>query len=126
LRKQKRQKRDLYVKSHSTRIVLLCLAAGISLTAAAQDNSGADTFKGKCELCHGADGQSQTPAGKAFKAASLKDPAVVKMSDADLHAVVKNGKNQMPAFKAQLTDDQIDAVIKYVRSLQGSGATAAQ
>jgi len=114
------------VKLNPTRILLLCLAAGISLTAAAQDNSGADTFKNKCELCHGPDGLSQTPAGKAFKAASLKDPAVVKMSDADLHAVVKNGKNQMPAFKSQLTDEQIDAVISYVRKLQGSGAAAAQ
>lgn len=114
------------MKLNSTRILLLCLATGISLSAAAQDNSGADTFKNKCELCHGADGLSQTPAGKAFKAASLKDPAVVKLTDAELHAVIKNGKNQMPAFKSQLTDDQIDAVVKYVRSLQGSGAVAAQ
>jgi len=100
---------------------MLCLTAGITLSAAAQqDATAADTFKNRCELCHGADGLSQTPAGQAFQAASLKDPAVTSMSDAQLHAVIKDGKNKMPAFKSQLTDAQIDAVIAYVHKLQGA------
>jgi cytochrome c6 len=116
------------VKLKSTQILLLCLTAGISLSAAAQqDATGADTFKNRCELCHGADGLGQTPAGKAFNAASLKDPKVTGMSDAELHAVVKNGKDKMPAFKTQLTDAQIDAVIAYVRKLPSAApATPAQ
>jgi mono/diheme cytochrome c family protein len=72
----------------------------------AQD-SGADTFKTKCLMCHGADGTGNTPAGKAFKAASLKDPMVV----------TKSGKDKMPSFKDKLTDDQIKAVIAYIRAL---------
>jgi len=69
-------------------------------------------------MCHGADGLGATPAGKAMKAVSFKDPTVVKATDAELIAAVKNGKNKMPANVAKLTDDQIKVVIAYVRTLQ--------
>jgi cytochrome c5 len=55
-----------------------------------------------------------------MKAVSFKDPTVVKATDAELIAAVKNGKNKMPAnaANAKLTDDQIKVVIAYVRTLQ--------
>lgn len=98
---------------------ICCLAASIVTPAFAQ-NSGADTYKAKCAMCHGADGLGATPAGKAMKAVSFKDPTVVKATDAELIAAVKNGKNKMPAnaANAKLTDDQIKVVIAYVRTLQ--------
>ena len=95
----------------------LCLAASIVLPAFAQD-SGADIFKAKCLMCHGADGLGATPAGKAMKAVSFKDPANVKATDAELIAAVKNGKNKMPPNVAKLTDDQIKSVVAYARTLQ--------
>ena len=52
-----------------------------------------------------------------FKAASLKDPMVTGKSNDELHTVIKNGKNKMPSFKTQLTDEQIDTVIAYIRKL---------
>ena len=97
---------------------ICCLAASIVTPAFAQ-NSGADTYKAKCAMCHGADGLGATPAGKAMKAVSFKDPAVVKATDAELIAAVKNGKNKMPANgQAKLTDDQIKVVMAYIRTLQ--------
>jgi mono/diheme cytochrome c family protein len=69
-------------------------------------------------MCHGADGLGTTPAGKAMKAASFKDPALVNAPDAQLIAAVKNGKNKMPAYGGKLTDDQIKAAVVYIRSLQ--------
>ncbi|HTH41515.1 MAG TPA: cytochrome c, partial [Terracidiphilus sp.] len=81
-------------------------------------SGGADVYKAKCAMCHGADGAGTTPAGKALKAASFKDAAVISASDADLHAAVTNGKGKMPASQGKLTDAQIKAVIGYVRSLQ--------
>jgi mono/diheme cytochrome c family protein len=69
-------------------------------------------------MCHGADGLSNTPAGKAMKAASFKTPALVKASDADLIATIKNGKNKMPAYAGKLTDAQIKSVVGYIRTLQ--------
>ncbi len=69
-------------------------------------------------MCHGAAGLGDSPAGKALKASSFKDPAVVKAPDAQLIASVTNGKNKMPPNKGKLTDAQIKAVIAYVRTLQ--------
>ncbi len=83
-------------------------------------NSGADIFKAKCQMCHGPDGTANTPAGRAIKAASFKSPALINIPDAELIAAVKNGKGKMPAFSGKLTDDQIKAAIAYVRTLQHS------
>ena len=96
----------------------LCyLAVFIASPALAQD-PGADTYKVKCAMCHGDDGTANTPAGKLFKAASFSDPTIVKIRDADRIAIVKKGKDKMPPFGDKLTDDQIKAVLAYIRTLQ--------
>jgi mono/diheme cytochrome c family protein len=64
------------------------------------------------------DGAANTPAGKVLKAASYKDSAVRKTSDANLISVIKNGKNKMPAFGNLMTEAQIKAVLAYVHTLQ--------
>jgi mono/diheme cytochrome c family protein len=104
------------VKITLATLSLICLAV-FSLPVKAQD-SGADTFTAKCKMCHGADGIGNTPVGKMVKIVSLKDPAVVSATDADLIAIVTNGKNKMPPNKGKLTDDQISEVVKYIRTLQ--------
>ena len=98
-------------------LAIPCLAASFVSAAFAQ-SPGADTYKAKCQMCHGPDGLGNTPAGKIAKIVSFKDPSVVNASDADLIAIVKNGKNKMPPFKDKLTDDQITSVITYIRTLQ--------
>ena len=97
-------------------LAALCLTS-FTLPVCTQD-SGADTYKAKCLMCHGADGLGNTPVGKMVKIVSLKDPTVVNAKDADLIAVVTNGKNKMPPNKGKLTDDQITAVVAYIRTLQ--------
>jgi cytochrome c6 len=97
--------------------LVLCLAAALVTPAFAQ-SSGADVYKAKCLMCHGPDGMANNPAGKALKAPSFKDPAVIKASDAELFAAVKNGKGKMPAENGKLTDAQIKAAIEYVRTLE--------
>lgn len=92
------------------------MAALMVTTASAQ--SGADTYKAKCQMCHGADGTGNTPAGKAMKAVPFSSPDLVKASDADLIAATKNGKGRMPAYSSRLTDAQIKDVIAYIRTLQ--------
>jgi cytochrome c6 len=104
------------VKAHTATIAALCLAA-IALPICAQD-SGTDIYAAKCKMCHGADGLGNTPVGKMAKIVSLKDPTVIKATDAELFAVVKNGKNKMPANNGKLTDGQMAAVIAYIRTLQ--------
>lgn len=97
--------------------VLCSLTAALAAPALAQD-PGADLYKARCLMCHGDDGTANTPAGKAFKAASFSDPAIIKIPDADRLAIVKKGKDKMPQFGDKLTDDQIKAVLAYVRTLQ--------
>jgi mono/diheme cytochrome c family protein len=96
---------------------MILLAASIAAPAFAQ-SAGADTYKSKCAMCHGPDGTASTPAGKAMKTPSFKDPAEIKASDADLIATTKTGKGKMPAYTGKLTDAQIKDVIAYIRTLQ--------
>jgi cytochrome c6 len=94
---------------------VLILSSHISL---AQDTA-ADTFKAKCEICHGADGRGNTQMGKVLGIVPYNAPDVLKLKDADLAAIIKNGKNnKMPSFGAQLTDAQIKDMVKYIHTLQ--------
>lgn len=93
------------------------MVASMATAAFAQD-TGADTYKAKCTMCHGPDGSGNSPAGRAMKVVPLNSPDLVKASDADLIAATKNGKGKMPAYAGKLTDGQITAVIAYVRTLQ--------
>ncbi len=99
------------------RIVAIALTfSAVGVTGLCQ-GSGADTYKAKCQMCHGADGLGQTPAGKAMKAIPFNDPQIVHKSDADLIATTKNGKGKMPAYAGKLTDGQIKEVVDYIRTL---------
>lgn len=111
-----RQERNSVVKSNLKTFALFCLAAALAAPVFAQ--SGVDIYKAKCQMCHGADGLGNTAIGKMFKIVSLKDPAVRKSSNAALEAVVKGGKNKMPAFAGKLSDAQIGAVVGYIRTLE--------
>ncbi len=101
--------------------IKLALIGVMSVFAAstifAQD-SGADTYKAKCAMCHSADGSGSTPAGKSMKAVPFSSPDLIKASDADLIAATKNGKGKMPAYSGKLTDPQIKDVVAYIRTLQ--------
>ena len=92
---------------------VLCL---LSSVAAAQ-SQGATLFQANCLVCHGADGEG-TPTGKALKAAAFHSSAVEKMSDAELTAIIHNGKNNMPEFGDRLTAPEIETLVSYIRELQ--------
>lgn len=89
-----------------------------TVAAANGQNSGADVYKAKCAMCHGAAGDGNTPAGKAFKAPAFSSPDVLKASDAELLGITKKGKGKMPAWDGKLTDDQLKDVIAYIHTLQ--------
>jgi mono/diheme cytochrome c family protein len=90
----------------------------ICTTTPSHAQAGADTYKAKCMMCHGADGSGSTPAGKAMGAIPFKSPALLKASSADLIAATTKGKGKMPAYGNKLTPPQIEAVVAYVRTLQ--------
>lgn len=108
-------------KGADTDMTMRCICAAVlfvvtGMPVVAQEN-GAEIYKSKCQRCHGADGQSHTLEGRMSGAAVLTDLKVTGLGDADLIAVVKDGKKKMPAFGKKLSDDQITAVVAYVRAL---------
>ena len=100
----------------SVRLCLISLLAANTMSLA--QGSGADTYKSKCQMCHAADGSGNTPAGKSTKANPFNSPDIMKLSDDDLIAVIKKGRNKMPAYAGKLTDAQITDVVAYIRTLQ--------
>jgi mono/diheme cytochrome c family protein len=96
---------------------VLLLAAGFVMPAFAQ-SSGAEIYKAKCAMCHGADGLAATPMAKSMKVLSFKDAAMVKATDAQFIASTTDGKGKMPAYKGKLTEAQIKDVVAHIRTLQ--------
>jgi mono/diheme cytochrome c family protein len=77
-----------------------------------------------CAQCHGPDGKANTKMGKTLNAKDLTDPSVqASFTDAKAAEVIKNGikengKTTMKAFAGKLTDDEIKALVAYVRTLK--------
>ena len=95
-------------------IALFSFVLALVLPQLALADSGADTYKAKCAMCHGADG-----AGKpAMGTKDLGSADIQKMSDGDLTAAITNGKGKMPAYKGKLTDAQIGDLVKFIRTLK--------
>jgi mono/diheme cytochrome c family protein len=96
-------------------VVALALAVLLPLSAFAD---GAAVYKAKCTMCHGADGAGQTPVGKNMKLKHLGAPEVQKLSDAEMIKLITDGKGKMPGYKGKLSDDDIKAVVAFVRTLK--------
>jgi mono/diheme cytochrome c family protein len=90
--------------------------------AAAAGFDPAKTFSEKCSTCHGPEGRGDGPAGAALnpKPRNYHDKAYMSTrTDQDLHDSIFNGKSAMPPWgkSGQLTDQQVWAMVKYVREL---------
>jgi cytochrome c6 len=97
---------------------LLLLAAAALFAVPAHAQNGAATFKAKCAPCHGADGKGDTSMGKMLKVKDLGSPEVQKQSNAELTAIIENGKSPMPSYKDKLSSGEIKELVSYIRSLK--------
>jgi cytochrome c6 len=78
------------------------------------------TFDSKCASCHGKDGRAKSLHAKHVHARDLTDAAWQgNVSDERLFNSISNGKGKMPEFKKKLSEDQIDALVRYVRQFKG-------
>jgi mono/diheme cytochrome c family protein len=97
--------------------VLLLLAVSTLRANPGPDKSAtAGTFRTKCAICHGPDGAGSA-VGKSMNVPDLRSSVVQNKADGELAQIISNGKGGMPAFKSSLSDDQIQALVTYVRSL---------
>jgi mono/diheme cytochrome c family protein len=77
------------------------------------------TFDSKCASCHGKDGRAKSLHAKHVHARDLTDAAWQgNVSDERLFNSISNGKGKMPDFKKKLSEDQIDALVRYVRQFK--------
>jgi mono/diheme cytochrome c family protein len=81
------------------------------------NGSGADIYKANCVSCHAADGHGSA-VGKSLHAADFHSPQVQQQSDSQLADVIKNGRGNMPPFGSSLSDGQIAALVKYIRTFK--------
>jgi cytochrome c oxidase cbb3-type subunit III len=95
-------------------ILLFALAPALP----AQSGTGHQIFSSTCAGCHGLDAR-----GGEHGPNIATDARVQRLSDADLLNIIRNGiaKGGMPAFGSSLKPAQLDAVVSYLRSLQGKG-----
>jgi cytochrome c6 len=97
-------------------MALLLVAPALFADSAAAD--GAAVYKSRCAMCHGADGAGQTGMGKSLKLRDLGSADVQKQTDVQLAKIVADGKGKMPAYKEKLAAAEIEAVVKFLRSLK--------
>jgi mono/diheme cytochrome c family protein len=97
--------------------VFLFLAVLLFPSGLHAQNNAAKVFKVQCTLCHGDNGDANTPTGKALKAKDLRSEEVQKQTDAELTAVISKGRGKMPAFGGKLSPDTIHSLVAYIRDL---------
>ena len=100
--------------------VALLIAGAVSVRAA----EAKENWEKNCTKCHGADGKGKTKMGEkvgvkdytdAKVQADLKDDAMTKA----IKDGVKDGdKTKMKGFGDALSDDEIKALVKYVRDFK--------
>jgi mono/diheme cytochrome c family protein len=105
---------------------ILSLAASV-LLASSTSLLAADAkanWDANCVQCHGKDGKADTKMGKTLNAKDLTDAKVqagfsdAKATESIKNGVKENGKTTMKAFGGKLTDDEIKALVAYVRTLK--------
>jgi len=101
-----------------TKAFLAVLAFALVFSTWSLADSGADTFKSKCAMCHGADGKGDTAMGKNMHLRDMGSADVQAQSDADLAGIITNGKGKMPKYDGKLTKEQVDDVVKFIRTLK--------
>ena len=58
-----------------------------------------------------------TPAGKATKARDFCSDEAKKETDEEWTTIIVKGKNKMPSYDKKITDDEVKAVVAYIRTL---------
>ena len=97
-------------------LVLLPFSLIAMPRAAAAQSDGQKLFDTNCAKCHGPDGSGNTVVGKAVGAKDLGSAEAKKLTDAEIHTQIEQGKGNMPPFGGILNKAQIDSLIPIVRA----------
>ena len=98
---------------------LLAACAGASLAAEVKEN-----WEKHCQKCHGPDGKGQTKMGRQSGVKDYTDPKVQEeLKDQNAVKIIKEGivekdKKKMDPYKDKLSDEEIKALIAYIRAFK--------
>ena len=99
----------------------------LSAPALAQaDKKVERAWKAKCSSCHGQTGKGDTEKGQQMKIADMTSAEFQAKKDDELKNAILNGvkkekggvKQEMDSFKGDLTPEQVDALIAYIRTFK--------
>jgi mono/diheme cytochrome c family protein len=99
-------------------LAAVALVLGLAGPAAAATD-GQQVFLANCAACHQATGLGRPPTFPA-----LKGDKFVLGPKAPVVATVLNGRGGMPAWKGELSDDEVAGALTYVRASWGNKAPA--
>lgn len=75
-------------------------------------------WRRNCATCHGAVGRGDGPQGPMVRAPDLTRPDwQANISDEEMAAIIRKGKNKMPAF--DLPDQVVQGLVQRIRSARG-------
>jgi mono/diheme cytochrome c family protein len=109
-------------------LVLVFFAFAIACMQTASKQSGiviadsksyeASLFRQNCAICHGNEANGKEMDGRLVP--SLRYGAAATKSEEEIYRQIKHGKLPMPAFENQLTEEEIQRMVKFIRhDLQG-------
>lgn len=102
--------------------IAISLFAASAISARAADAN--QNWDSHCAQCHGKTGHADTKMGMKLQAKDFNDPKVqASFTDAEATTAIKDGikeggKTKMTAFGSKLSDDEIKALVAYVRTLK--------
>ena len=73
---------------------------------------GEALFNANCTTCHGEDGKGQL--------SGAKDLTQGKLSDVEIKKLIRQGKNAMPPYERIYSDEEINALVEFVKTYRGS------
>ena len=105
-------------------VVFAVMSARAEEPAATEGTDAKTTFETKCAICHGKDGKGATTMGAKLGVRDYTDPKVQEaLKDEEMVKTIKEGikkdeQVKMKPFGDKLSDEQIKAMVEYVRSLK--------
>ena len=98
----------------------LCAALGAKLSSEAVTSADAGAIYNRdCASCHGRDGRGRTRKGRQTRARDVTDAAWQDdVSDERLFNSINNGRGKMPAFRKTVSENDIDALVAFIRRLR--------
>jgi mono/diheme cytochrome c family protein len=100
--------------------LLLVSVFGVTSYKSDQSTKTTEIFKDRCSRCHGLDGKGQTEQGARYHVPDFTSDSWPKpgVTDKELAATIKDGREEMPPFGPKLTDEEIKDLVMYVRSFK--------